>query len=150
MAGTYTNLLYHCVFTTKQRRPLIKPHFADELYKYIGGIVRGLGGICLEINGVEDHIHLLVKLKPVLSISDFHQELKGSSSKWVNANTKTSVRFGWQDGYSAFTVSESAARNVRMYIRNQKEHHKKMSFKEELLFLLKKRGVEYDERHLWG
>lgn len=149
MAGTYTNLLYHCVFSTKHRRQLIKPDFEEELYKYMGGIVRGLGGSCLEINGVEDHVHLLVKLKPYPSISDFHRELKQGSSKWINANKKSRERFGWQDGYAAFTVSESAVEDVRRYIQNQKEHHKKMSFKEELLYFLQKHGVDYDERYLW-
>ncbi len=150
MAGTYTNLLYHCVFSTKHRRRIIGREMEKELYSYMGGIARGLGGSSLEINGIEDHVHLLVKLKPYPSISDFHKELKGSSSRWVNANQKISARFGWQVGYSAFTVSESAVPDVRKYIQNQKEHHSKMDFQEELLFLLQRHGVEYDERYLWS
>ena len=149
MAGTYANLLYHLVFSTKNRHPWIAPDIEEELYCYMGGIVRGEGGSLLEVNGMPDHVHLLAKLKPSRAVSEILQHLKGNSSKWLN-ETKMRVRkFGWQDGYAAFTVSESRVEAVRRYIRNQKSHHRRTGFQDELLALLKKHGVEYDERYLW-
>jgi REP element-mobilizing transposase RayT len=149
MAGTFTNLLCHIIFSTKERRPYIKPEFEEELYKYIAGIVRGEGGIALIIGGVEDHLHLLVKLKPYPSISDMLQKIKGNSSRWINEEQKLAGKFHWQDGYAAFTVSESAAPDVTDYIANQKEHHRKVDFKTELLLFLKRHNIEYDERYIW-
>ena len=148
MAGTYTNLLYHIVFSTKNRLPLITPQLKEDLYAYMGGIVRGEGGTLLEINGMPDHVHLLVKLKPTTAISDFLRVLKANSSKWANEK-KRLRKLGWQEGYAAFTVSESQSPRVRNYIRNQEEHHGKQDYKSELLSLLKKHRVEYDERYLW-
>jgi REP element-mobilizing transposase RayT len=111
------------------------------LYEYLGGTIRGLKSTALEIGGVEDHVHILAKVSPTIAISDFLEKLKANSSKWAK-----SVRrgFGWQDGYSAFTVSESQVERVRAYIRNQREHHKKTSFRDELIALLKAHGVQYD------
>src|ERR1051325_8223658 len=106
MAGTYTNLLYHIVFSTKERRQLIKPAIEERLYKYIGGIIRGLGGIELEIGGVDDHIHILAKFKPTIALSDAVRDIKANSSKWLNEKSKI-YKFAWQDGFAAFTVSES-------------------------------------------
>jgi putative transposase len=148
MAGTYTNLLYHIIFSTKERRQLITPTIEGELYSYVGGIVRGVGGVQLEIGGVADHIHLLVKFKPTLSISDAVRDIKANSSKWLNERTKL-YKFGWQDGFGAFTVSESQVERIAAYIRNQKAHHLKETFQEELLELLKLNRVEYDERYIW-
>jgi putative transposase len=114
MPHTYTNLLYHIVFSTKERLPLITKEFKPRLYEYVGGTVRGLGGIQLEIGGVSDHAHILVKLKPTMGVSDFLRELKAGTSKW--ANDITNGRFEWQDGYGAFTVGESQVDGVRRYI----------------------------------
>jgi len=148
MAGTYTNLLYHIVFSTKERRQLIFPQIEDELHKYIGGIVRNLDGDLLEANGMPDHIHLLIKLKPKFAVSDIVRDIKANSSGWLNDKSRI-YKFGWQDGFAAFTVSESQAPRVRGYIRNQKNRHKRMDYKVELLELLAKNRVEYDERYLW-
>src|SRR4029434_2467986 len=141
MAHSYTNLLYHIVYGTKERRPLIDDEFQPRLYEYLGGTIRGLKSTALEIGGVEDHVHILAKVSPTIAISDFLEKLKANSSKWAK-----SVRrgFGWQDGYSAFTVSESQVERVRAYIRNQREHHKKTSFRDELIALFKAHGVQYD------
>jgi putative transposase len=141
MAHSYTNLLYHIVYGTKERRPLIDDEFQPRLYEYLGGTIRGLKSTALEIGGVEDHVHILAKVSPTIALSDFLEKLKANSSKWAK-----SVRrgFGWQDGYSAFTVSESQVERVRAYIRNQREHHKKTSFRDELIALLKAHGVQYD------
>jgi putative transposase len=146
MAHSYTNLLFHIVYGTAGRRPLIDDAFQPRLYEYLGGTVRGLKGVCLEIGGVEDHVHILSKLPPTISVSDFLEKLKANSSKWGKSVKRS---FGWQGGYSAFTVSESQSERVRQYIRNQREHHKKATFEEELIALLEAHGLAYDPNHLW-
>jgi REP element-mobilizing transposase RayT len=148
MPNTYTNLLYHIVFSTKDRRPLITPNLQEELYKYIGGIIRGEGGAQLEIGGVADHVHILAKFKPAISVSDMLNKIKANSSKWVHED-KGALDFGWQVGYAAFTVSESQVEHVRKYIRNQEEHHRRQSYQEEFIALLERHGVDYDPRYLW-
>jgi len=141
MAHSYTNLLYHIVYATKERRPLIDDEFQPRLYDYIGGAIRGLKSTSLEIGGVEDHVHILAKLPPTIAVADFLEKLKANTSKWAK-----SVRrgFGWQEGYSAFTVSESQVNRVRRYIQNQREHHAKVSFRDELIALLEAHGLKYD------
>ena len=147
--STYTNLLYHVVFSTKDRRPLIADAFRERLHEYVGGTLRGLGGTALEINSVSDHIHILARLKPYPSVSDALRDLKANAAKWLNEEVLRIRKFGWQDGYAAFTVSESQVPRVKRYIRNQAEHHRRTDYKAELLELLKKHKVEYDERYLW-
>lgn len=110
--------------------------------------MRGLGGVPIEINGVEDHVHLLVKIKPVIAVSDFLRQLKANSSGW--ANKKTKGRFSWQRRYGAFTVSESQVDRVRLYVRNQEEHHRKVSFEEEFKALLRAHRIDFDEAYLWN
>jgi putative transposase len=149
MPGTFTNLLYHLVFSTKQRLPLIQEDLADELYRYIGGIIRNEGGALLEIGGMPDHVHILLKMKPIGSVSDMLRDIKAGSSKWINESRRLSTGFNWQDGYSAFTVSESQVESVRRYIRNQHEHHRIAPFTEELLELLKRHGVAFDPRYVF-
>jgi REP element-mobilizing transposase RayT len=145
---SYTNLLYHIVYATKERSPLITNALRLKLHEYLGGTVRGLGGIALEINGTADHVHLLVKLKPTISVSEFLQKLKANSSRW--ANQITNRRFAWQSRYGAFTVSESQVGRVRAYVRNQEEHHRRVNFEEEFKALLQAHGVDFDESHLWA
>lgn len=149
MSRTYTNLLYHIIFSTKDRIPFIQPAFRSDLHAYLGGIIADLGGIPLEIGGVADHAHLLVKLKPTAALSDVMRELKAGSSKWVNEEKMKLRKFGWQDGYAAFTVSSSQSGRVRAYIRNQERHHARLSFQDELRQLLKRHGIEYEEQYLW-
>ena len=149
MSGTHTNLLYHLVFSTKQRQPMISDSLAAELHPYLGGIVRGEGGEPLAVGGVADHVHLLVKLKPTIAVSDFLRQLKANSSKWINEEKWKLQKFGWQDGYGAFTVSRSQVTRVVEYIQIQKQHHAKQDFQNEYLDLLVKHEVEYDERYLW-
>jgi putative transposase len=143
---SYTNFLYHIVFGTKGRLPLIKNDLKPRLYEYLGGTIRGLGGIAFEINGIEDHVHLLVKIPPTIKFSDFLRELKANSSKWVNENTNE--KFAWQRRYGAFTVSESQFEIVRNYIRKQEEHHKKFDYKQEFESFLKVNKIEVGE-YLW-
>jgi REP element-mobilizing transposase RayT len=149
MATTFTNLLYHVVFSTKDRVPLIHKGLQERLYEYMGGIIRGEGGVLIEIGGVADHVHLLTKLKADTAVAVLLRLLKSNSSKWVNDERLIAGRFGWQTGYPAFTVSESQASRVRNYIRTQESHHTKVSFKAELIALLKKHRIEYDERYIF-
>jgi putative transposase len=149
MAGTYTNLLYHLVFSTKNRIPLISEALQSDLYEYIGGIIRGEGGTLLEIGGMPDHVHLLVKFKPAKSVSEMLNRIKAKSSKWVNDEKLKVRKFGWQDGYAAFSVSESQVDPVRQYIQGQEAHHMRQSYQDEIRALLARHGVEYEERYLW-
>ncbi len=147
MPSTHTSLHYHLVFATKDRQPLIAPDWRPRLHEYLGGTVRGLGGVPQGIRGVADHVHLLVALKPTHCLSDFMRELKKASSVWV-AQEIPLPSFRWQEGYGAFTVSASAREAVQAYIANQEQHHRAKSFREELVEFLEKSGVEYDARYL--
>jgi REP-associated tyrosine transposase len=146
MGATYTSLHFHIVFSTKDRRPFIAPTWRESLYAYMGGTIRGLDGVAEAIGGVEDHVHLLVGLKPVHRPSDFMRELKKATSVW--SIEQHEPQFNWQDGYAAFTVSPSHCDRVRKYIATQEEHHRKMGFINELKQLLTKNGVRYDEAYL--
>ncbi|MDX1963041.1 MAG: IS200/IS605 family transposase [Pirellulales bacterium] len=149
MAGTYANLLYHLVFSTKQRLPCLNSSWREELHRYLGGIIKGEGGLPIQIGGVADHVHLLIKLKPTIVIPDLLRQLKANSSKWINATHGGAGKFHWQDGYAIFSVSQSNADIVGKYILSQPEHHREIAYQEELLLLLKKHQVDYDERYLW-
>lgn len=148
MATTFANLLYHIVFSTKGRIPLIHEGIREPLYEYMGGIIRGEGGVLLEIGGVPDHVHLLAKFRTDIAVATMVKKIKGKSSKWRNGGRSQSERFQWQEGYGAFSVSESLVKKVRNYIRTQAEHHGRVSFKEELIVLLKRHRIPYDERYL--
>jgi REP element-mobilizing transposase RayT len=148
MPSTFANLLYHVVFSTKNRARLIAPDWHDELHGYIGGIVRSEGGVLLAAGGTADHVHLLVKLKPATAIADAVAKVKANSSKWLNDERFPDRRFAWQEGYAAFSVSESAVEDVRRYIATQKEHHRRMTFHEELAAILTKHGIEFDPARL--
>ena len=148
MSDSHTNLLYHIVFSTKDRRPLIKRDYELRLHDYIGGTIRSLGGICLELNGTEDHIHLLTKLRPDRAVSDVLRDLKANASGWMRDVFPSVKHFSWQRGYGAFTVSQSNADEVRRYVARQKEHHRKVSFRDEFIQFLKVNGIEYDERYI--
>jgi len=148
MPSTYANLLYHIIFSTKHREPLVVDAWKEELYRYMGGIIRSKGGISLEIGGMPDHVHILAKLKPAISVADMLKLIKANSSKWINDEKVLGKGFAWQVGYAAFSVSESQVEAVRRYIRNQEEHHRKQSFQEELIALLQRHGVEYNLQYL--
>jgi putative transposase len=150
MASTFTNLLYHTVFSTKDRLPTIHEGLRERLYEYIGGIIRGERGVLLEIGGIPDHVHLLMKLKSDMAVAEIVRLIKSNSSKWLNDSNGPTGRFEWQTGYGAFSVSESQVRKVRKYIQDQESHHAKVSFRDELIALLEKHGIEYDERYLLG
>jgi len=150
MASTLTNLLYHLVFSTKNRYPMLHQPLASECHAYFGGIVKNEGGIPLAINGMPDHVHLVLKCKPTIAFSDLVRVIKGSSSKWVNEHYDVGGRFSWQEGYGGFSISESQLQKTINYVKNQDQHHPLKSFQDEFRMLLDKHGVKYDERFIWG
>jgi len=145
---SHTNLLYHIVFATKERAPLVTNELRPLLHAYLGGIVRSLDGLPLEINGTTDHVHILARLRPTISVSEFMSKLKSSSSGWAKRQTRG--RFAWQSRFAAFTVSESQVERVRHYIRTQEEHHRRHSFQDEFELMLKANRIDFDEHHLWS
>ncbi len=147
--STFTNLLFHIVYSTKYRKPTINKVWQDELYGYMGGIIRDEKGVLLRAGGVEDHVHLFAKLSPTMAVSDMLRLIKTNSSKWVNERDDVASKFEWQSGYAAFSVSESQARTVSEYIANQAEHHRKRTFEEEFIELLKRHGIDYDMRYVF-
>ena len=147
MSHTHTNLLYHIVFSTKDRIPFLDKEIRPSMFEYFGGTVRGLGGTCLEVGGIEDHVHSLVRLKPSNAVADFLSQLKPSMTKWGQRNIDH--RFSWQAGYGAFSVGESQVGSVRNYIRNQESHHRRVSFKEEFQRMLIEAGIDFAPNRLW-
>jgi REP element-mobilizing transposase RayT len=147
---SFTSLFYHVVFSTKDRRPSLGRESLTRTCQYIGGIARELKGLLLIGDGMPDHVHLATEIPPTARISDFIGKLKSNSSGWIHETFPDLRDFGWQDGYSAFTVSPSVLPRVKEYIRTQEEHHRNLTFQEELVALLKKHGVEYDERYIWA
>ena len=150
MASTLTSLLYHVVFSTKERRQLIGGGLRCPLYEYIGGVIRKHGGGVVAIGGAADHVHILAAFAPVVSVSDMLRHIKGSSSRWVNESGRQCAKFAWQRGYAAFSVSESMAPAVSKYIEQQEKHHGRLMFQDEFVALLRKHNVQYDERYIWG
>jgi len=149
MSGTFTNLLYHVIFSTKDRVPVLEPALRPELYAYMGGIIRGEKGSLITAGGVFDHVHLLAKFPPALSVSEMLRHIKANSSAWVNDARRVTGQFAWQAGYGAFSVSESAVGSVAVYIEGQVEHHRVRTFQEEFIVFLERHGVAYDERYIW-
>ncbi len=149
MANTYTQIHLQFVFVVKYRAAVIHPSWKNELYKYISGIVQANKHKVIAINGMPDHIHLLIGLRPSQSISDLMQDVKGSSSKWINENGFTKNKFEWQEGYGAFSYSKSHLKRVIAYIENQEDHHTKKSFIEEYADFLNEFEIEYNERFIF-
>jgi putative transposase len=148
MSSTHLSLLYHLVFSTKRRHAWITESCQERLYSYLGGILRGLGGVAESIGGAADHLHILASLKATHCLAEIMRELKSDSSKWVHEVIGIAA-FRWQDGYGAFTVSRSEVGWIQRYIREQKEHHRRKTFQEEYLDLLRQSGIDFDERYLW-
>ena len=147
MPSSYTCLHYHLIWSTKDRRPMISPEIRDRLYSFIGGIIRNDGGVLLCAGGMPDHIHLSCSLDKKIALSDALRDIKSNSSGW--ARETFGVEFAWQTGYAAFSVSHSGLEALRSYLVGQEAHHRRISFKEELVALLKKHEVEYDERYVF-
>ncbi|KIA83986.1 IS200/IS605 family transposase [Flavobacterium sp. AED] len=150
MANTYTQIHLHFVFAVKFRNGIIRSEWKDSLYKYTAGIIQNNNHKLLAINGMPDHIHILIGLRPSQSISDLMKDVKQSSSKWINENKLVNGHFEWQEGYGAFSHSKSQINKVINYIQNQELHHKKLTFIEEYLDFLKKFEVDYDERFIFN
>jgi putative transposase len=147
MPSTYLSLHYHLIFSTQRRVPLIEHPWRSRLHNYLGGTIRGLGGFPQEVGGAMDHVHLLVGLKATHCLADLMRELKKASSAWVHEEIGRRS-FTWQEGYAAFTVSATVREAVRQYIARQEEHHRTKSFREELVEMLNKAGIEYDPKYL--
>jgi REP element-mobilizing transposase RayT len=146
---SYVSSYFHCVFSTKERRRLITPELRDRLWPFLGGIARQNKMKAIEVGGIEDHIHILLSLPSTMAISKALQLIKGGSSKWIHETFPEQRLFAWQEEYGAFSVSVSQLDKTIEYIKGQAEHHRKMTFQEEFLVLLKKHRIEYDERYLW-
>jgi len=151
MAQSLARVNLHIIFSTKERQPFIHPSIEKEMHGYLAGTCQNLKCIPFEVGGVEDHVHLLVSLSKVITISDLIEKIKVSSSKWIKAQDKQFRDFSWQKGYGVFSVDEPAFENVREYILRQREHHttKDLDFKSEFLKILKRYNVSYDEKYLW-
>ncbi len=149
MANTYTQLHIQAIFSVQNRECIIKDEWQDELYKYITGIIQRNDHKLLAINGMPDHIHVLFGLRPVQSLSDLLQDIKGSSSKWINDKKFIKSKFSWQEGYGAFSYGKSQLPQVIRYIEKQKEHHQHKTFTEEYKEFLEAFDIEYDERYIF-
>ena len=148
--AAHHQLLYHVVFSTKERRPLLQnDQFREEAWAYMAGIARNLDGFAIRIGGYHDHAHLLVRIPAKTAVSDFVGKLKANTSKHINETLDATLKFHWQDGYGAFTVSSSQQEAVVAYIASQMEHHRQHSFQDEFLALLKRHEVDYDPKYIW-
>lgn len=149
MANTYSAIYFHVVFSTKNRERWISPEIEQRLWPFIGGIARENHATAIQIGGVDDHVHILLKTSPVVSLSKLMQSLKSGSSAWIHSNFPDLRHFKWQDGYGAFSVSKSSVDDVVHYIQNQRDHHRTRTFQEEYLAFLERHGISFDPNYLW-
>ncbi|MCU0327303.1 MAG: IS200/IS605 family transposase [Spirosomaceae bacterium] len=149
MAGTFSQIYIQYVFAVKGRENLLHKPWREEIFKYIAGIIREKNQKSIIVNGVADHVHVFVGLKPSMNISDLIRDIKNNSSKFINEQKFLRGKFSWQEGYGAFSYSHSQIDNVYRYILRQEEHHQQKTFKEEYLDFLQKFQVEYDEKYLF-
>ena len=146
---SFVSCLMHCVWATKERRPLIKPELQSRLWPYLGGVARENKMKALVVGGVADHVHVLLSIPSTLSVAKSIQLLKGNSSKWIHDTFTQNWDFEWQEGYGAFSIGISGVADTIHYIQTQEEHHRTKSFQNELRHLLTKYGLEWDERYVW-
>jgi len=149
MPGTFSQIYIQIVFAVKERQNLIKPSFEDELYKYIAGIITAKEQKSLAVNGMADHVHVLVGLKPSMRVSDLVRDIKNNSTNFINERRWSKTHFSWQEGYGAFSYSQSGFGNVIEYIKDQKKHHKKITFRQEYLSFLKNFNIPFEEKYLF-
>ena len=149
MANTYTQLYFHIVFAVKGRKNHISKKWKDELYKYITGIVTNKNQKLMIINGMPDHIHILIGTKPNCTLSDLVRDIKANSSKWINQKQLIKGKFEWQIGFGAFTVSQSGVNHVVDYIKNQENHHEKKSFREEYIDVLNAYEIDFNSEYIF-
>src|SRR5438270_10182892 len=150
MAQTLVSLMVHVIFSTKSREPLITPEIESELFSYMGGILKNHESRLLDAGGTANHVHLLVSQSKNVSLSSLMKDVKKDSSSWIKTKGSQFRNFHWQDGYGAFSIAKSDIRELKKYIAGQKEHHRKLTFQEELIEFLEDYGVAYDERYLWN
>ncbi len=150
MSNSYLKVYIHYVFSTKRREPLISPVFEKQLWAYMVTIAREINVEPLIINGVEDHVHMLVSIPSTITIAEVMKKIKAVSSLWISRTFKGFEDFEWQAGYGAFSISHYDLNKTIRYIKNQKEHHRKNSFEKEYIQLLKENQIEYDEKYLFG
>jgi len=148
MANTYTQIHIHCVFAVQNRLSLINERWEDELHKYITGIISNNGHKLLQIGGTNDHIHVLLGMRPMQSISDLMQDIKSGSALWINKNGYAMGKFRWQESYGAFSNGKSQIHLIVNYIKNQKKKHLKKTFQEEYIEILNSFGVEFDMKYI--
>lgn len=149
MPQSLVKMLIHIVFSTKNRADLILPEIEPDLFGYLSGIVGNNGSKLILANGTANHVHLLISLGKTISISELIGDIKRDSSKWIKKKDLQFKDFYWQEGYGAFSVSQSQAETVMKYIANQKRHHKQKDFKDEMREFYRKYEIEYDERYVW-
>lgn len=149
MGHTYANVLLHVVFSTKDRRPMIRESFRPRLYEYMSGVARQEFGCALTIGGTDNHVHGLLSVGTDISIGEVMSKWKSLSSGWIHKTFPDAVDFSWQIGYGVFSVSRSSVDKVTRYIDGQVEHHKKQTFEEEFIALLMRHGIQYDPAHMW-
>ena len=149
MGHSYVSAYYHCVFSTKGRRPWIKPELEERFWPYMGGIARENKMTALAIGGVADHVHMLLSLPSTISIAKAMQLIKGGSSKWIHDEFPSMGHFGWQEGYGAFSIGVAQIDDTKKYLANQKEHHRRKSFQEEFVAFLERHGMEWDPKYIW-
>ena len=149
MPNTYSKIYIQIIFAVKGRRNLINDDWKSDLHKYISGIIKGKNQKPIIVNGMPDHLHIFTGLKPSIAISDLVRDIKNNSTNFINDNNFVKNKFNWQEGFGAFSYSQSHIERVYNYILNQEKHHQKKSFKEEYIEMLKKFNIEYDEKYLF-
>jgi REP element-mobilizing transposase RayT len=149
MGHTYSNLLIHVIFSTKDRRPIIRADFSQRLHKYLGGLARQEFGKAIKVGGTEDHIHGLISTRTDVALAQAMSRWKSLSTGWIHKTIAGAADFAWQGGYGAFSVSQSNAVAVIAYIEKQAEHHARQTFAEEFIELLQRHQVEFDPNHVW-
>jgi REP element-mobilizing transposase RayT len=149
MATTFTKILVHFVFSTKNRAPIITPEIEPRLHAYMRGIAKNHESPVIAMNGTTDHVHMLISISKKIAVAQLMEEVKRDSSSWIKKQDRKFDAFYWQEGYGAFSIGESAVERVTQYIDNQKRHHARTTFKEEFVMLLKKYKIDYDERYIW-
>ena len=149
MGHTYSNLLIHVIFSTKDRRPIIRADFSQRLHKYLGGLARQEFGKAIKVGGTEDHIHGLISIRTDVALAQAMSRWKSLSTGWIHKTIAGAGDFAWQGGYGAFSVSQSNAAGVIAYIEKQAEHHQRQTFEQEFIEFLERHQTEYDPQRLW-
>ena len=149
MPETYTKIYIHVVFAVYKRQPLISNKWSNQLFAYINGIIENNNHKLIAINGMPDHVHLLISMSPEQALSDLLRDIKTNSTLWINRNQRQNIKFTWQRGYSAFAISFNDINRVRAYIENQQEHHRVKTYQEEVIQFLNENNISYDSQYLF-